>query len=161
MNEINIHNDAAFRQVVREAGCEAAALATEEPNFDADCLLHVRVGDYKRYAFPVCNFAFFRAALDELRKLGFKGRIFVVSDDQEAAEKILRSIPRTILPVEDPLAVLGLLAKFRYKVISNSTLSLWGALFGESQACVFPAEWPANNAEFIRIGSAAGWILVH
>jgi hypothetical protein len=160
VDAIGIHRDQAYQQVVRQAWPRAVEKAGEAPDFDSDCLLHVRVGDYRRYGFPICGSAYFRTALEKLRERGLRGRIFVVSDDPGAANEVLQGIPHRVLPINDPLQVLSLVARFRYKVISNSTLSLWGALFGESPVCVFPAVWPANSAEFVRIGSAAGWMLV-
>jgi hypothetical protein len=160
VDAVSIHRDPAIRAIVSRAWPCWVEKARESLDFGTDCLLHVRAGDYKRYGFPVCSPAYFAAALEKLRTRGFNGRIFVVTDDPVSASDCLEGIPHCVLPVNDPLQVLSLVAKFRYKVISNSTLSLWGALFGESRACVFPAHWPANSREFLRIGSAAGWILV-
>jgi hypothetical protein len=159
VDAMQIHKDACFRQVVRRGRPEFEKVG-EMPDFDADCLVHVRVGDYKQYGIPICGPAYFSAALEKLAEQGFGGRVFAVSDDPDSATEILAGIRHRVLTVEDPLGVLSLVAEFRYKIISNSTLSLWGALFGDSSTCAFPAVWPANSSEFARIGSAAGWTLV-
>lgn len=128
--------------------------------FERDCVLHVRRGDYKGIrGFNLLPGSYYRNAATVLRRQG-AGRLFFVSDDPGEARRLLESAGLTVsaLALEDPLDVLTVIGHARQRVIANSTLSLWGALLGRTDAAVvFPTDWPPGAEENSEICRERGW----
>jgi hypothetical protein len=129
---------------------------------ERDCVIHVRRGDYKSFqGFNLLDSSYYRNADVMLRREGFSGRLFYVSDETSEAAQVLEGagLRATPLALEDPIDALSAVAQARFKVIANSTLSLWGALLGRADAMVaFPADWPQGSQELAKLCSEQGWI---
>jgi len=131
----------------------------ELPNFDQDCVIHVRRGDYVGVGFPVLTEHYYTSAVEILMAHGFSGRLFVMTDTPSFLGSLSFPMPHYLLEVSDPLVSLQVFSRFRYKVIANSTFSFWGALLSSRQAnVVYPTVWPHLEAEFAKMCKRSGWI---
>ena len=131
-------------------------------DFERDCLVHVRRGDYTKIeGYPLLDHNYYSRAREVIGRQGFRGRMYCVSDDPVEAGRMLSSagFSTVSLDICDPLDVLGAIANARYKIIANSTLSLWGALLGrEDGRVVFPARWLPGNQEVPALCRSVGWL---
>lgn len=136
--------------------------ALQNMDFERDCLIHVRRGDYGEIdGYPLLDQDYYAAAQEVLRKQGFRGQMYCVSDDPLEAERMLYNagVSAVSLNLCNPLDVLGAIAYSRHKIIANSTLSLWGGLLGRQDGrVVFPAEWLPGNQEVPALCHSVGWL---
>ncbi|MGH6875998.1 MAG: hypothetical protein ACREHV_01335 [Rhizomicrobium sp.] len=130
-------------------------------DFERDCIVHVRRGDCRSIpGFDLLRASYYRHAETVLRRQGLGGGVFFVSDDPAEAALMLDSsgVSATLLPLEDPLDALAVIAHARRKIIANSTLSLWGALLGRTDAdVIFPVTWPRGGEENPVLCREQGW----
>lgn len=96
--------------------------------------VHVRLGDHGRGAASLVHHAqgprYLRAAMDHMDERVPDGRFVLFSDEPEAARRMLGR--HDVLDGEsgvdhDPWALLGRIAACDHHIISNSSLSWWGA----------------------------------
>jgi hypothetical protein len=148
--EARIRSDFAFRQPLRDANAEVAALIDAA---EAPVSVHVRRGDYvadPRVAriHGTSDTAYYERALALLSaRLPSAPRCFVFSDDPAWARAHL-ALPASTVHVEhnrgdDSHFDLQLMARCRHHVIANSSFSWWGAWLdaGAARIVVAPARW--------------------
>ena len=92
-------------------------------------ILHVRIGDsHDKLSSDYYQRAF--DALNAKHPIPAESKIYFISDQPRKAEKMLAFLGKSLieLPFDDPLLAMSALAMARYKILSHSTFSLWGAL---------------------------------
>lgn len=128
-------------------------------DFERDCVMHIRRGDFRAAGFKMLGREYYIGALRQLEQRGFSGRIFTMSDDPEVAQTIGLPRPSEFIDVEDPLLGMAMFGRFRYQVLGNSTFSFWGALLGRSDSVVvYPISWPHFQGEFMRMCDRNDWV---
>lgn len=134
-------------------GSIASEAAREISDSALPISVHVRRGDYVQSATAavhgVLDEGYYRKALAEIDgRLGGDSRLFVFSDDLDAAAQVLSFIPTQRVtyvrsdpnrPWEDMI----LISKCRHHVIANSSFSWWGAWLNRSpdKFVVAPQAW--------------------
>jgi hypothetical protein len=145
-----------FRQLLNEELISLEALKHDfesssdmshfsEIDFGNSILLHMRGGDYRKQKNSIgcLSIDYF---MESLLIFGHEGKqVYVISDDPEKiiANKVANKFPYKYLETENlhPLAVIFLISKFSTLVISNSTLSFWGALMQDRNQVIAPKPW--------------------
>lgn len=108
--------------------------------FRRSAIVHVRLGDahdklesdYYKRAFAVL-YSKYPGLVEQ--------KVCMVSDQPETAKRILSFLGSSLveIPFHDPVLVLSALAIAKYKILSHSTLSLWGALLTmHDDRCIYP-----------------------
>lgn len=120
-------------------------------------VIHVRRGDYLEDVnsfIGVLGPKYYRNALDEIRKVGMIGPVWVFSDDMESAKLVLNlnideNINWIVAPKgTDPAEELALMQYGGAHIIANSTFSWWGAYLSHSTKLVIaPSSWFKNQSE--------------
>lgn len=113
---------------------------------DRDVAIHVRLGDYLRLT-QSCHLpltpAYYQRALAHLRASRPIRRIFLFSDDIEAARAM--AIDKSVCSVAgsgSALVELCMLASFRTKLISASTFGWWAAALSQKGGeTLYPSPW--------------------
>lgn len=106
---------------------------------------------------------YFQGAISEIRKKNPDiSHVHVYSDDPVHSQNLLRNwlggLHLTWAPEEFSAAeVISSLARAKYLVLSNSTMSWWAAAAGEHLAVVAPLEWDVSGNNELNIDK---WILV-
>ena len=113
-------------------------------------VIHVRRGDYRALSttFGLLGAKYYEEALLFLGKSNNLHRVYVFSDDIQAAQKMLgRKVPPDtvwINPPQESNAVesLLLMSLAKSNIIANSTYSWWGAALAQEKDCVVaPKKW--------------------
>lgn len=108
-------------------------------------LIHIRGGDFHSMAntIGVLSADYFERSLGRFNPRPSK--IFVISDESSdlIAKKLGNKFDYQYLPTEDihPLGIISLISSFERIVVSNSTLSWWGAKLQEKGEIVAPTKW--------------------
>lgn len=108
-------------------------------------IIHVRGGDYQSMAksIGVLTNEYFEKGLKRFHSP--VNKVYVVSDEplQVISKKFGKTLDYEYLETSEvhPLALISLMSEFRKMVISNSTLSWWGAKLQEGGEIVAPAQW--------------------
>lgn len=106
---------------------------------------------------------YFQGAIGEIRKKNPDiSRVHVYSDDPVHSQNLLRNwigdLHVTWAPEEFSAAeVISSLARAKYLVLSNSTMSWWAGAAGEHLAVVAPLEWDVSGNNELNLDE---WILV-
>jgi hypothetical protein len=118
---------------------------------DGSIILNVRRGDYllpKNQAFHgLATRAFYARALDLVRRLGFDGTVYVMTDSMDDVLEEFAGLAELvpILPPRgtDAMELIALLARSDALVAANSSFSWWGAFLGErpGRPVVAPRPW--------------------
>jgi hypothetical protein len=114
--------------------------------------VHVRRGDYLRMPdFQVCDEAYHRQAMDQMRARVSNARFFIFSDDPgwcrstftESDCEVIDSGPAAANPLHD----LHLMSLAGHHIIANSSYSWWAAWLGDKpeQRVIMPDRWYARN----------------
>jgi hypothetical protein len=161
-SQIDVLRSKANPELKKRVTKLADAGALRKLNFKRDCIIHVRRGDYIQIdGYLLLARQYYAMGGELLNRRGFSGEVYFVSDDPLEAGRVLRDagfVP-ICLELSDPVDVLAVIARAEFKVIANSTLSLWGGLLGQHEACVvFPAEWLPGLDEIPRLCETMGWI---
>jgi hypothetical protein len=154
-------------------GSIASEVAREISDSALPISVHVRRGDYLQSATAavhgVLDKEYYRKALAEMDgRLGGNSRLFVFSDDLDAAARVLGFVPEQRVtfvrsdpgrPWEDMI----LISKCRHHVIANSSFSWWGAWLNRSpdKIVVAPHAWFTERGLQTRDTRdlyPAGWI---
>jgi len=104
------------------------------------CSVHVRRGDYLRLPahHPIPPREWYRRAMDLARAAG--AREFVICSDD--IEWCCREFPGHAVSHQAEVDDLAWMARCRFNVIANSSLSWWGAfLGGPGRTVIAPAQW--------------------
>jgi hypothetical protein len=113
-------------------------------------VIHVRRGDYRalKTSYGLLGLKYYEDAMSFLEKRDNLYKIYVFSDDIQAAQKMLgNSVPldtRWINPPDESNAVesLFLMSLASSNIIANSTYSWWGAALKQENNCVVaPKKW--------------------
>ncbi len=114
--------------------------------------VHVRRGDYLRHpAFQVCDSAYYRTSMDEMRAHVESPRFFVFSDDPEWCRQEFREDDTVVIAsgkaAANPLHDLRLMSLAGHHIIANSTYSWWAAWLGDKpgQQVIMPQHWYARD----------------
>jgi hypothetical protein len=114
--------------------------------------VHVRRKDYLDLAiFQVCDSAYYRKAMHEMRSQLPNARFFIFSDDPEWCHgEFLDADQEVIDPPEsaaNPLYDLHLMSLASHHIIANSTYSWWAAWLGDKpgQQVIMPDRWYAHG----------------
>ena len=116
--------------------------------------IQVRRGDYldpyTHEFHGICDFDYYRRALEITRSLVGDLPAVIFSDDQNTAEEFAKSLPNACvdlaLPDETPMNVLARLSQASGFVISNSSFGWWGAwIAGPDRVVVAPRPWFTNR----------------
>lgn len=117
----------------------------KQPNAIA---VHVRRTDFLTLPqFSVCDTAYYRNAMNLLRKRVPKARFFIFSDDSDWCRKQFTACDETVIDLVesrgDPLVDLHLMSLAAHHIIANSTYSWWAAWIGKKvgQIVVCPPRW--------------------
>lgn len=112
----------------------AAGAARDAARHQNSVGVHVRRTDYLRpehHVFHVCGAAYYRRAIDRMRRRLGEARFVVVSDDPAWCRKHLAASDIHVCePPGGPFPMLADLAVFsacRHQIIANSSFSWWGA----------------------------------
>jgi hypothetical protein len=131
------------------------ALEKEYPTFkneiesDTSAFMHVRRGDYE-YLGQALPAKYYQNALDELSKLDNLKRVYMLSNDMPwcKAQNFRTGEGIELLPFDekDELKTMYLMGLCRRAaIISASTFSMWGAIFGAEQnpnpVILYPTTW--------------------
>lgn len=145
-----------FRQLLNERLINLEALKRDfeassdmskfhEIDFTNSIVIHVRGGDYRnqKNSIGCLSIDYFTGVLSNL---GYaEDQIYIISDEAEEviANKVKSRIPYRYLETQHlhPLAIIALISRFSFSVISNSTLSLWGAMLQDRNQVIAPAPW--------------------
>ena len=114
--------------------------------------VHVRRGDYLRIpAFQVCDEAYHRQAMAQMRARVSNARFFIFSDDPgwcrntftESDCEVIDSGPAAANPLHD----LHLMSLAGHHIIANSSSSWWAAWLGDKpgQRVIMPDRWYARE----------------
>ncbi len=127
--------------------------------------VHVRRQDFTRLpVFQVCDLAYYKGTMNQLRERLPSARFFIFSDDPGWCERHFTEEDETVvnLPqsVGDPLLDLHLMSLASHHVIANSTYSWWAAWLGRKagQVVICPPRW-FNSGMYAPIGEklCEGW----
>ena len=100
---------------------------------DDSVAVHIRRGDYvtnpdNHPIFPALDAGYYGNALSLLSRLPARPRLFVVSDDADAARALLADWPgATFVTGTTHFDDMHLISSCRHRVIANSSFSWWGA----------------------------------
>ena len=134
-------------------GLIAAEVAREISQSVLPVSVHVRRGDYVQAATAavhgVLDEEYYRKALVDIeRRLGSRPRLFVFSDDLDAATRVLNFVPQEHVVYvrsdpERPWDDMMLISKCRHHVIANRSFSWWGAWLNRAadKIVVAPRAW--------------------
>ena len=118
---------------------------------EAVCL-HIRRGDYLAVSWAnVCNYQYYRAAMDYIAGIVDNPTFFVFSDDVDWVEKNY-IIPYDHIFVKERHAApfeLELMRNCKHFIMSNSTFSWWAQFLAESEEAIViaPKPWYADGRE--------------
>ena len=118
---------------------------------DGSIILNVRRGDYvlaKNQAFHgLTTRAFYARALDLVRRLGFEGTVYVMTDSMDDVLDEFAGLAE-LVPIRPPrgtdaMELIALLARCDALIAANSSFSWWGAFLGErpGRPVVAPRPW--------------------
>jgi len=114
--------------------------------------VHVRRGDYLHHpAFQVCDAAYYRSSMDEMRARVPCARFFIFSDDPGWCRQDFTSEDTEVVDsgsvAANPLHDLRLMSMAGHHIIANSTYSWWAAWLGEKpgQQVMMPDRWYAQG----------------
>ena len=134
---------------------------------DAACAVHVRLGDYiTNGQHDLLTKTYYERAFSALSEFDDIENIWLFSDDVQNARKYLpKSIASRISREYGPgdlstNETLILMAKCKSHIISNSTFSLWSALFSGSNHVVAPKPWFKRSLIDVEMKFPDEWITV-
>jgi hypothetical protein len=134
---------------------------------DAACAVHVRLGDYiTNGQHDLLTKTYYERAFSALSEFDDIENIWLFSDDIQNARKYLpKSITSRISREYGPddlstNETLILMAKCKSHIISNSTFSLWSALFSGSNHVVAPKPWFKRSTIDVEMKFPDEWITV-
>lgn len=140
-----------------------ALLPVHAPDAPADlCTVHVRRGDYLNLTehHPIPSRAWYDAAMVRAREAG-AARFVICSDDPIWC---VREWPEHQISELSEMWDLALMARCRFNILANSSLSWWGAfLGGPGRAVIAPAQWfgPAlATHDRAQLDPGEGWVWV-
>ena len=139
-----------IRAEIRPAAAPSIANRTWLARIEAvnSVCLHVRRGDYLHSvseAPMICARSYYDAALQHVRRVVQEPQIFVFSDDIAWCRDAFASTDVAFVDVNGPndaIDDLRLMAACRHHIISNSSLSWWGAWLAQHQGQVVVAPCP-------------------
>ena len=155
--------DYALPDIKARAGAALANRAAEidlfllergEPPLAESIVIHVRRGDYLVTEWTqTLGKAYYSEAIRTLSVATSKTTkpIMVVSDDEASALILIQEIipAARLLSLSDPVDVIAAIAAAGQKIIANSTLSLWGALFGSvCSKIAYPSTWFKGSGDW-------------
>lgn len=114
-------------------------------NHQDGVLLHVRGGDYSKHleGIGMLSSDYFNKIVQSFGATN--SQIYIVSDDSEEITRNRFSMKFNYRYLdtltEHPLGILAIISKFKQIVISNSTLSWWGAYFQSEGNVIAPQKW--------------------
>jgi hypothetical protein len=114
--------------------------------------VHVRRKDYLDLpVFQVCDSAYYRESMREMRTRLPDARFYIFSDDPEWCRDEFRGADQEVIgPGEsagNPLVDLHLMSLAGHHIIANSTYSWWAAWLGDKpgQRVIMPERWYAHD----------------
>lgn len=138
-----------------------------EAQDDSACAVHVRLGDYiTNGKHDLLTRSYYERAFSALSEFDDTQNIWLFSDDVQNARKYLpKSITSRISREYGPgdlstNETLILMAKCKSHIISNSTFSLWSALFSGSNHVVAPKPWFKRSTIDVEMKFPDEWITV-
>ena len=143
-------------------------ISAEIQNSGPSVAVHVRRGDFVgNEVLGALPESYFESALRFIMRAAKCSDVFVFSDDIESleAKEFLSGTTATVHYVRNhelaqPIEVVNLLAKCDHIVMSNSTLSWWGAWLGstDSQIVVYPRPWFSGRLSDERNFALPSWV---
>ena len=130
--------------------------------------VHVRRQDFTRLpVFQVCDAAYYKSAMDQLRTRLHSPKFYVFSDDPEWCETHFTRSDETVVNLPqsaaDPLLDMHLMSLASHHIIANSTYSWWAAWIGKKagQIVICPSRW-FNHGMYAPIEEklCEGWEIV-
>jgi len=112
--------------------------------------MHIRRGDYRIHSatYGLLAKKYYEESISFLRERGHLHKLYIFSDDIQAARELLHlSVPSDTVwidpPIEsNPVESLLLMSKAKSNIIANSTYSWWGAALNkEKSAVIAPKKW--------------------
>lgn len=110
--------------------------------------LHVRRKDYLLHAaLQVCNRAYYRDSIQQMRSRVTGAHFFIFSDDPEWCRAEFKDDDQTVIDsgeaADNPLYDLCLMSHASHHIIANSSYSWWAAWLGEKpgQQVMMPDRW--------------------
>lgn len=114
--------------------------------------LHIRRGDYVTNSSAaeyhgLCDFAYYRSAIDQVKKNTADMQVFVFSDDLDwASENLQLDVPTHFVTgnsVDEGYLDLDLISQCQHHIVANSSFSWWGAWRAQSpqQQVYAPKRW--------------------
>jgi hypothetical protein len=116
--------------------------------------VHVRRKDYLDLpVFQVCDSAYYREAICDMRSHIPNPRFYIFSDDPEWCRSEFREADQEVVDLEEtaanPLYDLHLMSLASHHIIANSTYSWWAAWLGDKpgQRVIMPDRWYAHGTK--------------
>ena len=138
-----------------------------EAQENAVCAVHVRLGDYITSGkHDLLRRLYYERALTALSEIDDIQNIWLFSDDVQNArnylpESVTSRISREYGPGDlSTNETITLMAKCKSHIISNSTFSLWSALFSGSNNVVAPKPWFKRSTSDVEMKFPDEWITV-
>ena len=173
LQSLDVLNRAQIRDLYNTKISKGTKFRTEFENLmreakdDAACAVHVRLGDYiTNGQHDLLTRTYYERAFTAISAYGDIENIWLFSDDVENARKYLpKSITSRIGREFGPgdlstNETLILMAKCKSHIISNSTFSLWSALFSGSHHVVAPKPWFKRSTSDVEMKFPDEWITV-
>lgn len=117
--------------------------------------VHVRRGDYLNLPLhhPVCGLEYFEQGIEIVSKVcpGWHHQLVVFSDDIEWCKQQELFKDAIFAEHNNPAEDLHLMKRCNAFVISNSTLSWWGAYLSETQNVIVPTPWYGEALQHIDV----------
>jgi hypothetical protein len=146
-----LENDTEFVDFEPAFSCDFLDRMSERIDFKISVAVHVRLGDYRDWSdyMGLLSSDYYESSLSLIE--GFFGdknfEVYVFSNDVDGARSILQNLDYKFNWVDFDSSIRAsetmlLFSKFNYKVIANSTFSMWGALLGKKEQMVIcPSKW--------------------
>lgn len=106
--------------------------------------------DYVKYGWPICTKEYYISGIEEIKKYTNIDSIFLFCDDMRKVEEshIMAMLPVKCIPIEGLSSTegLSLMMKCKHFVISNSSFSWLGAMFGKKKDSIIvsPKHWSSS-----------------
>jgi hypothetical protein len=127
--------------------------------------IHVRRGDYLKQTnvYHICDVAYYKRALDIVKKKIYNPVVFVFSNDATWVKKELKlDVPMMVVEDTQAHEDMHLMSCCRHNIASNSTFGWWGAWLNDNpdKIVILPERWLADAAIDTSHYTAAGWLRV-
>lgn len=127
--------------------------------------VHVRRGDFVKSKFDLCNFKYYKAAMQLIEHKLEQPKYFFFTDDEEFVEKEFAYIENKKIvshPVENSIIDMQMMSSCKHNIISNSTFSYWSAFLNTSpmKMVIAPCYSIINKVGAFELSAPEEWIKI-